>query len=67
MRNNKGPNIIVERSFQFAIDIIKYSEILEKQHKFVIAKQLQITEIIKILSKIISSSKQKTISNSFSN
>ena len=39
MRNDK-PNIIVDLSFQFALDIIEFCESLEKQRKYVIAKQL---------------------------
>ncbi|MGD0583769.1 MAG: four helix bundle protein [Bacteroidales bacterium] len=39
MRNDKG-NIIVEKSFQFALKIIEFCEILEDSRKFVIARQL---------------------------
>ena len=41
MQNNKPtPNIIVERSFSFSIDIISYIEILEDRRKYIIARQL---------------------------
>lgn len=33
-------NVIVEMSISFALEIIEYSEILEENGKFVIAKQL---------------------------
>ncbi len=33
-------NILVEKSLQFALDVIEYSELLEYHRKFVIAKQL---------------------------
>lgn len=33
-------NIILELSSQFALQIIEYTELLERQHKFVIARQL---------------------------
>ena len=33
-------NVILEKSFGFAIKIIEYSELLEKERKYVIAKQL---------------------------
>jgi len=36
MRNDKQ-NIIVELSFQFAIQIIEFSELLEENKKFVFA------------------------------
>jgi four helix bundle protein len=39
MRNDKD-NLIVKLSLEFALDIIKYSELLEKHKKFVVAKQL---------------------------
>lgn len=34
------PNLIVELSFNFAISIIKYAEILESNRKYVIARQI---------------------------
>ncbi|WP_420387030.1 four helix bundle protein [Roseivirga sp.] len=39
MRNDK-PNLIVELTFQFSIDLIPFVELLESQKKYVIAKQL---------------------------
>lgn len=33
-------NLILKETFEFAIEIIKYSELLEKDKRFVIAKQL---------------------------
>ena len=36
----KKDNIIVNLTFQFAVEIIEYTEILEAQRKYVIAKQL---------------------------
>jgi four helix bundle protein len=39
MRNDKE-NIIVEKSFRFALKIVLYGEILEKNKKFIIANQL---------------------------
>lgn len=39
MRNDKE-NIIVEKSFRFALNIVAYCEQLEKEKKFVIARQL---------------------------
>ncbi len=38
--DKRKPNIIVDLTFQFAIDIIKFAEILEERKKYVIAKQL---------------------------
>ncbi len=38
MQNSK--NIILELSFDFAIQIIEYTELLEEKRKFVISKQL---------------------------
>src|SRR4051794_33810423 len=40
MQGNKEKNLIVELSFEFALKIIKYVEILEQDKKFVIARQL---------------------------
>jgi four helix bundle protein len=34
------PNIILEKSLDFALKIIEYSEILEQKRKYVIAKQI---------------------------
>lgn len=39
MRNDKE-NVIVEKSFQFALKIIVYCDLLEEKRKFVISKQL---------------------------
>lgn len=39
MRNDKE-NIIVEKSFQFALKIVTYCELLEEKRKFVVARQL---------------------------
>jgi four helix bundle protein len=39
MRNDKE-NVIVEKSFQFALKIIVYCELLEEKKKFVISRQL---------------------------
>ena len=39
MRNDKQ-NIIVELSFQFAVQIIEFSELLEENKKFVLARQI---------------------------
>lgn len=33
-------NVIVEKSLQFAVDIVKFCELLEQKRKYVIAKQL---------------------------
>lgn len=40
MQNNKEKNLIVELSFQFALKIIRYAELLEEKKKFVIARQI---------------------------
>jgi len=39
MRNDKE-NLIVKMTFEFALDIIKYSEHLEEQKKFIVARQI---------------------------
>ena len=39
MRNDKD-NIIVEKTINFSLSIIKYCEVLEQDRKYVIAKQL---------------------------
>ena len=39
MRNDKK-NIIVEKSFQFALKIVLYCELLEDKKKFVLSRQL---------------------------
>ncbi len=40
MQSNKPPNLIVQLTFDFALKIIKYAESLERNHKYVIARQL---------------------------
>jgi four helix bundle protein len=40
MQTNKPSNLIVELSFKFALEIIKYAELLEEKHKYVIARQI---------------------------
>jgi four helix bundle protein len=41
MQTNKAqPNLVVDLSFQFALKIIAYVELLEARHKYVIARQL---------------------------
>ena len=37
---NKRENIVVKRSFQFALDIVIYAEKLESERKYVIQRQL---------------------------
>jgi len=39
MRNDKD-NLIVKLSFEFALDIIEYAELLEEHRKYIIARQL---------------------------
>lgn len=39
MRDDKD-NIIVNKSFQFALKIIEFAELLESQRKFVLANQI---------------------------
>ena len=39
MRNDKE-NVIVEKSFQFALKIVVYCELLEEKKKFIISRQL---------------------------
>lgn len=39
MRNDKE-NIIVKKSFEFALEIIKFCELLEENKKYIIARQL---------------------------
>ena len=39
MRNDKE-NVIVDKSLQFAVEIIRFSEKLEEEKKFVIARQV---------------------------
>ena len=40
MQANKNKNLIVELTFEFALKVIKYAELLEKDKKFVVANQL---------------------------
>lgn len=40
MQNNKKRNLIVDLTFEFALQIIRYVGLLEKNHKYVIARQL---------------------------
>lgn len=40
MQTDKSKNLIVELSFGFALEIIKYVELLEKNRRYVIANQL---------------------------
>ncbi|MBN2521622.1 MAG: four helix bundle protein, partial [Bacteroidales bacterium] len=39
MRNDKE-NVIVEKSFQFALEIVLYCELLEENKKYVLSRQL---------------------------
>ena len=50
-------NVILEKSFEFALAIIEFPEELENEKKFVIARQLLKSGTLKILSSFISSSK----------
>ena len=38
--NNLKPNIIVERTVKFSLQIIEFAELLETKNKFVVARQL---------------------------
>jgi len=38
--NKKQPNLIVDLTFEFALKVIAYVELLEKKHKYVIGRQL---------------------------
>jgi four helix bundle protein len=40
MQGNKDKNLIIELTFNFALKIIAYTEVLEKDRKFVVATQL---------------------------
>ncbi len=40
MQGNKEKNLIVDLTFDFALEIIKYTGLLEKDRKFVLATQL---------------------------
>lgn len=37
---NARPNIILEKTIKFSLDIIRYCEVLENEKKYVIARQL---------------------------
>jgi len=37
---NREKNIIVEKTFQLALDIVSFAEILESERKFVVARQV---------------------------
>lgn len=39
MRNDKE-NLIVDKSFEFALEIVRFCELLEENKKFVVARQL---------------------------
>jgi four helix bundle protein len=39
MRNNKQ-NVVVDLSYKFALDIIEFSELLEDNKKFIVARQV---------------------------
>lgn len=38
--SHQKPNLIIDLSFQFSLDVIEYCEELEEKRKFVIARQL---------------------------
>ncbi|MGB4843833.1 MAG: four helix bundle protein [Ferruginibacter sp.] len=40
MQTNKEKNLIVDLTFDFALKIIKYAELLEAKRKYIIARQL---------------------------
>ena len=40
MQGNKEKNLIVDLTFDFSLKIIRYTSLLEKERKFVLAKQL---------------------------
>src|SRR6476620_7970129 len=40
MRNDSGKNLIVDLTFEFSLEIIRYTSLLEKERKFVLARQL---------------------------
>lgn len=40
MRNDKGENLIVSLTFEFSLKIIRYTSLLEKERKYVLARQL---------------------------
>ena len=40
MRNDKTKNVIVQKTFDFALEIIEFTELLQKKQKFRLADQL---------------------------
>lgn len=40
LETTRKPNVLLDKSLQFSLDIIEYTEELESQRKFVIANQL---------------------------
>ena len=40
MQDNKGKNLIVDLTLIFALKIIRYAELLEKNRKYIVARQL---------------------------
>jgi four helix bundle protein len=40
MRNDKGPNLIVEMTFEFAVKILELSSLLEKEKKYILSRQV---------------------------
>lgn len=40
MQTNKSPNVIVDLTFDFALEIIKYAETLDRRKKYIISTQL---------------------------
>jgi four helix bundle protein len=40
MRNDKSNNVIVQKTFNFALEIIEFTELLQKKQKFRLADQL---------------------------
>ncbi len=40
LETTRKPNVLLDKSLQFSLDIIEYTEKLESQRKFVIANQL---------------------------
>jgi four helix bundle protein len=40
MRSDKGKNLIVDLTFEFSLKIINYTSLLEKERKYVLARQL---------------------------
>ena len=40
MRNDKSNNVIVEKTFKFALEIIEFTELLQTERKYKLADQL---------------------------